>query len=239
MSRHVGKKLGKNDKAKDARGTLRRLWNYLSEMKVILYLVILMVFISSAASLLGPFLVGKAIDEYIVTKETSGLIGLVLGLIAVYIFHSLSVWFQNYWMIGVAQDTVYRLRKDLFHQLHQLSIPFFDKRKHGELMSRVTNDIDNVSATLNSSFIQIISSVLTLVGTVTIMLWLSPLLTLITLTIVPLMALGMKWITNRAGRLFKQYQQNIGELNGYIEETISGHSIIKTFNHLTRTYLKF
>lgn len=230
MSRHVRKKLGKNDKVKDARGTLRRLWNYLSEMKVILYLVILMVFISSAAALLGPFLVGKAIDEYIVTKETSGLIGLVLGLIAVYIFHSLSVWFQNYWMIGVAQDTVYRLRKDLFHQLHQLSIPFFDKRKHGELMSRVTNDIDNVSATLNSSFIQIISSVLTLVGTVTIMLWLSPLLTLITLTIVPLMALGMKWITKRTGRLFKQYQQNIGELNGYIEETISGHSIIKTFS---------
>ncbi|MGD6957573.1 ABC transporter ATP-binding protein [Rossellomorea aquimaris] len=231
MSRHVRKKLGKSDKVKDARGTLRRLWNYLSEMKVILYLVILMVFISSAAALLGPFLVGKAIDEYIVTKETSGLIGLVLGLIAVYIFHSLSVWFQNYWMIGVAQDTVYRLRKDLFHQLHQLSIPFFDKRKHGELMSRVTNDIDNVSATLNSSFIQIISSVLTLVGTVTIMLWLSPLLTLITLTIVPLMALGMKWITKRTGRLFKQYQQNIGELNGYIEETISGHSIIKTFSH--------
>ena len=230
MSRHVGKQLGKNDKAKDAKGTLRRLWNYLSEMKVILYLVILMVIISSAASLMGPFLVGKAIDEYIVTKTSSGLAGLVIGLIAVYIFHSLSVWFQNYWMIGVAQDTVYRLRKDLFHQLHQLSIPFFDKRKHGELMSRVTNDIDNVSATLNGSFIQIISSILTLVGTVSIMLWLSPLLTLITMTIVPLMVLGMKWITKRTGRLFKQYQQNIGELNGYIEETISGHTIIKTFS---------
>ncbi|MGG3916410.1 ABC transporter ATP-binding protein [Rossellomorea vietnamensis] len=230
MSRHIRKKLGENDKAKDARGTLRRLWSYLSKMKVILYLVILMVFLSSAAALLGPFLVGKAIDDYIVTKETSGLVGLITVLIAVYILHSMSLWFQNYWMIGVAQDTVYRLRKDLFHQLHQLSIPFFDKRKHGELMSRVTNDIDNVSATLNSSFIQIISSVLTLVGTVSIMLWLSPLLTLITLTIVPLMVFGMKWITKRTGRLFKQYQHNIGELNGYIEETISGHSIIKTFS---------
>lgn len=97
-------------------------------------------------------------------------------------------------------------------------------------MSRVTNDIDNVSATLNSSFIQIISSVLTLAGTVSIMLWLSPLLTLITMTIVPLMVLGMKWITKRTGPLFKEYQQNIGELNGYIEETISGHAIIKTFS---------
>ncbi|MBW3112930.1 ABC transporter ATP-binding protein/permease [Bacillus sp. MCCB 382] len=230
MSRHVRKKLGKSDKAKDAKGTLSRLWSYLSEMKVILYLVILMVFISSAAALLGPFLVGKAIDEYIVTKEASGLGVLVMVLIGIYILHSMSVWFQNYWMIGVAQDTVYRLRKDLFHQLHQLSIPFFDKRKHGELMSRVTNDIDNVSSTLNSSFIQIISSVLTLVGTVSIMLWLSPLLTLITLIIVPLMVFGMKWITKRTGRLFKEYQQNIGELNGYIEETISGHSIIKTFS---------
>lgn len=230
MSRHVRKKLGKEDKAKDAKGTLLRLWGYLSRMKVILYLVILMVFISSAAALLGPFLVGKAIDEYIVTKETSGLMQLIFFLTAVYIFHSLSIWFQNYWMIGVAQDTVYRLRLDLFHQLHQLSIPFFDKRKHGELMSRVTNDIDNVSSTLNSSFIQIISSVLTLVGTISIMLWLSPLLTLITLTIVPLMVIGMKWITKRTGRLFKRYQQNIGELNGYIEETISGHSIIKTFS---------
>ena len=230
MSRHVRKKLGKNDKAKNTKGTLYRLWRYLSNMKGLLYLVIFMVMISSAAALLGPFLVGKAIDNYIVTKETAGLVELVFLLIFVYIFHSLSVWFQNYWMIGVAQDTVYRLRKDLFHRLHLLSIPFFDKRKHGELMSRVTNDIDNVSATLNSSFIQIISSVLTLVGTVSIMLWLSPLLTLITLTIVPLMVLGMKWITKRTSRLFRQYQQNLGDMNGYIEETISGHSIIKAFS---------
>ncbi|XXM74375.1 ABC transporter ATP-binding protein [Lysinibacillus sphaericus] len=230
MSRHMRKKLGKDDKARDTKGTLRRLWSYLSKMKGLLYLVILMVVVSSAASLLGPFLVGRAIDDFIVTKDASGIIVLLAGLVIVYILHSASVWFQNYWMIGVAQDTVYRLRKDLFHRLHLLSIPFFDKRKHGELMSRVTNDIDNVSNTLNSSFIQIISSVLTLAGTAVVMMWLSPLLTLITLTIVPLMVLGMKWITKRTGPLFRQYQHNIGELNGYIEETISGHSIIKTFS---------
>jgi ATP-binding cassette, subfamily B, multidrug efflux pump len=230
MSRHMRKKLGKDDKARDTKGTLRRLWIYLSKMKGLLYLVILMVIVSSAASLLGPFMVGRAIDDFIVTKDASGIIVLLACLVIVYILHSASVWFQNYWMIGVAQDTVYRLRKDLFHRLHLLSIPFFDKRKHGELMSRVTNDIDNVSNTLNSSFIQIISSVLTLAGTAVVMLWLSPLLTLITLTIVPLMVLGMKWITKRTGPLFRQYQHNIGELNGYIEETISGHSIIKTFS---------
>jgi ATP-binding cassette, subfamily B, multidrug efflux pump len=230
MSRHMRKKLGKDDKASDMKGTLGRIWVYLSEMRGLLLLVILMVLISSAASLLGPFLVGRAIDQYIVTKEAAGIIRLLAGLIIVYLFHSVSVWCQNYWMIGVAQDTVYRLRKDLFHRLQLLAIPFFDKRKHGELMSRITNDIDNVSNTLNSSFIQVISSILTLAGTVAVMLWLSPLLTLITLTIVPLMVFGMKWITKRTGPLFKQYQQNIGELNGYIEETISGHSIIKTFS---------
>jgi ATP-binding cassette, subfamily B, multidrug efflux pump len=230
MSRHMRKKLGKDDKASDMKGTLGRIWVYLSKMRGLLLLVILMVLISSAASLLGPFLVGRAIDQYIVTKEAAGIIRLLAGLIIVYLFHSVSVWCQNYWMIGVAQDTVYRLRKDLFHRLQLLAIPFFDKRKHGELMSRITNDIDNVSNTLNSSFIQVISSILTLAGTVAVMLWLSPLLTLITLTIVPLMVFGMKWITKRTGPLFKQYQQNIGELNGYIEETISGHSIIKTFS---------
>jgi ATP-binding cassette, subfamily B, multidrug efflux pump len=230
MSRHMRKKLGKEDKAGDIKGTLGRIWVYLSKMRRLLLLVILMVLISSAASLLGPVLVGRAIDEYVVTKEPSGIIWLLAGLIIVYLFHSVSVWYQNYWMVGIAQDTVYRLRKDLFHRLHLLAIPFFDKRKHGELMSRITNDIDNVSNTLNSSFIQIISSILTLAGTVAVMLWLSPLLTLITLTIVPLMVFGMKWITKRTGPLFKQYQQNIGEMNGYIEETISGHSIIKMFS---------
>jgi ATP-binding cassette, subfamily B, multidrug efflux pump len=230
MSRHMRKKLGKDDKAGDMKGTLGRIWVYLSKVKGLLLLVILMVIISSAASLLGPFLVGRAIDEYIVTNEAAGIIRLLAGLMIVYLLHSVSVWYQNYWMIGVAQDTVYRLRRDLFHRLQLLAIPFFDKRKHGELMSRVTNDIDNVSNTLNSSFIQIISSVLTLAGTVAVMLWLSPLLTLITITIVPLMVYGMKWITKRTGPLFKQYQQNIGEMNGYIEETISGHSVIKTFS---------
>ncbi|MGX1266195.1 ATP-binding cassette subfamily B multidrug efflux pump [Rossellomorea marisflavi] len=230
MSRHARKTLGKNDKAKDMKGTLRRIWDYLSRQRMLLYMVIAMVIISSAASLLGPFLIGKAIDDYIVAREVTGLGRLLIALILIYILHSISVWFQNYWMIGIAQETVHRMRKDLFHQLHQLSIPFFDKRKHGELMSRVTNDIDNVSATLNSSFIQIISSFLTLLGTISVMLWLSPLLTLITLTVVPLMVFGMKWITKRTGPLFKEYQGNIGELNGYIEETISGHSIIKTFS---------
>lgn len=133
-------------------------------------------------------------------------------------------------MIGIGQKTVFTMRNELFHHLHQLPIKFFDKRQHGELMSRLTNDIDNVSQTLNSSIIQLFSSILTLVGTITVMLVLSPLLTLITMSVVPLMYFGMKWITNRTGRLFKEQQRHLGELNGFIQETISGQTIVKTFS---------
>ncbi len=118
----------------------------------------------------------------------------------------------------------------MFTHLHELPIPFFDKQRHGELMSRVTNDIENVSSTLNTSVIQILSSVITFVGTIAVMLYMSPLLTLITLTIIPVMAASLKWITNRTGKLFKEQQKNLGDLNGYIEESVSGAKVIKAYS---------
>lgn len=108
-------------------------------------------------------------------------------------------------------------------------------------MSRVTNDIENVSSTLNTSVIQILSSVITFVGTVAVMLYMSPLLTVITLTIIPVMAVSLKWITNRTGKLFKEQQKNLGELNGYIEESVSGAKVIKAYSRekqITAEFLK-
>ncbi|MFF2289237.1 ABC transporter ATP-binding protein [Peribacillus butanolivorans] len=229
MSRKISPANAKS-KPSNSWNTIKRIIPYLATNKGLLFYVLLMVLISSVLGLLGPFLVGMAIDDYIVTKDSGGLINLLFGLLAVYIFYSLSMWLQNYWMIGIAQDTVYVMRNQLFKKLHQLSIPFFDRRQHGELMSRVTNDIENVSSTLNSSVIQVFSSILTLVGTIGVMLYLSPLLTLLTLFIVPLMFLGLRWITNRTGKLFKEQQKNLGELNGFIEETISGQRIVKAFS---------
>jgi ATP-binding cassette, subfamily B, multidrug efflux pump len=217
-------------KAKNWAGTIKRIWSYLAENKILLSLVLLMVIISSGLGLLGPFLVGMAIDDYIVDRDNSGLVLLGIGLIVIYLFHSLSTWFQAYWMIGIAQNTVFNMRTQLFKHLHKLPIPFFDKRQHGELMSRITNDIENVSSTLNSSVIQIFSSILTLIGTVSVMLWLSPLLTLLTMVIVPTMFFGLRWITSRTGVFFKEQQKSIGELNGFIEETVSGQRIVKTFS---------
>lgn len=230
---------GEKVKPKNWSSTVKRIGSYFSDQKWLLSLVLLMVIISSALSLLGPFLIGVAIDTYIVGENAEGLTKLLIGLIFVFIGQSVSIWLQNYWMIGIAQQTVYRMRNDLFKQFHRLPISFFDKRQHGELMSRVTNDIENVSSTLNSSFIQVFSSILTLVGTVGVMIYLSPMLTLISLSIIPLMFFGLKWITKRTGARFKEQQRNLGEINGYVEEITSGQRIVKSFSQEKRVIEEF
>jgi ATP-binding cassette, subfamily B, multidrug efflux pump len=219
--------------------TVKRIGAYFSDQKVFLILVLLMVILSSALSLLGPFLIGFAIDEYVVKGDYAGMQKLLAGLVFVFAGQSASIWLQNYWMIGIAQQTVFKMRRDLFLQFHRLPISFFDKRQHGELMSRVTNDIENVSSTLNSSFIQVFSSLLMLIGTVGVMLYLSPMLTAISLSIVPLMIFGLKWITKRTGARFKEQQRNLGEINGYIEEITSGQRIVKSFSQEKRVIAEF
>jgi ATP-binding cassette subfamily B multidrug efflux pump len=220
-------------------GTVKRIAKYLAIHKGILILVLTMVLLSSILGLLGPYLIGMAIDDFIVTKAAKGLWILLVELGIVYLFQSLTLWLQNYWMISIAQKTVFKMRTDLFSHLHKLPIPFFDQRQHGELMSRVTNDIENVSSTLNSSVIQIFSSIVTLIGTLSVMFWLSPSLTFITLLIVPIMFFGMKWITTRTGQFFKGQQRNLGNMNGFIQETISGQRIVKTFSQEQKVINEF
>ncbi|WOZ39451.1 ABC transporter ATP-binding protein [Paenibacillus polymyxa] len=226
-------------KAKNWSGTVGRIWAYLARRKAKLVLVLFMVLLSSGLSLLAPYLVGVAVDDFLEGPGGRTWIYFLIGLGAVYLLNSLTSWLQNIWMIEIAQETVYRMRFDLFSHLHRLPIPFYGKRQQGEIMSRLTNDIENVSSTLNSSAIQIFSSILTLIGTLTVMLWLSPLMTLLTFIVVPLMAAGMRWITRRTGPLYKERQKNLGELNGYIEETLSGQQIIKAFSQEKRVIRGF
>lgn len=226
-------------RAKNITGTVKRIWDYLAKEKGMLFLVILMVLISSAMGLLGPFMIGKAIDDFIVTKQSSGLIVLLLWLVLIYLTHSVSIFMQNFWMIGIAQNTIYALRSDLFSKFHRLPIAYFDKRQHGELMSRITNDIDNVNNTLNHSVIQVVSSIITLVGTIGVMLYLSPLLTIVTMTIIPVMFFSIRWITSRTGPLYKLQQKDLGELNGYVEEIVSGQHVVKTYSQENRVINEF
>ncbi|NRG25823.1 ABC transporter ATP-binding protein [Bacillus circulans] len=220
----------KGKKPKNMGKTLYRLWSYLAQKKGLLFLVLVMVAMSCALGLLGPYVLGMSIDRFIVNRNLDGFTGMLIALGGIYFFYSVALFLQSYWMVGISQTTVFSLRADLFHQFHELPISYFDKKQHGELMSRVTNDIENVSSTLNSSVIQIFSSIITLVGTIVVMFLLSPLLTVLTLTIVPVMFIGMKWITSRTSILFKEQQMNLGELNGFIEESISGQKIVKTFS---------
>ncbi|WP_425442047.1 ABC transporter ATP-binding protein [Sediminibacillus massiliensis] len=210
--------------------TLYRIWILMAAKKVLLIFVLIMVFLSSALSLLGPYLLGVTVDKLIEDFAYQQLATMLLLLGVVFVIQSAAVWFQNYWMISIAQQTVFTLRNNLFSHLQRLPLSFFQKRQTGELMSRLTNDIENVSRTLNSSVIQLATSILTLTGTIIMMLLLSPLLTLLTMLIVPLMFLGMNWITNRTGRFFKQQQFHLGDVNGYVEETLSGHETIKIFS---------
>nr|WP_228409677.1 ABC transporter ATP-binding protein [Radiobacillus deserti] len=220
----------KPPKIEDVKGTLLRLWEYMSRDRRLFFFVILFVVISSALSLVGPYLLGVAVDELVQQSPMEELIRLFILLLVVFVLQSLTSWLQGVWMVSIAQRTIYFMRNDLFSHLQKLPLAFFQTRQYGELMSRVTNDIENVSRTLNSTVIQVLTSVLTIVGTLAAMLWLSPLLTLLTIIIVPLMFMGMKWITNRTGKFFKEQQRHLGQMNGFIEESLSGHTIVKMYS---------
>ncbi len=224
----------KPPKVENVWSTLARIWTYIRTEKKLFLFVLIIVVISSVLSLLGPYLLGVAVDKIIADPITETLLQMVGLLLAVYFLHSVTSWLQNYWMIGISQNTVFSMRNHLFSHIQRLPLLFFQKRQHGELMSRLTNDMDNVSRTLNSAVIQFTTSILTIMGTIAIMIWLSPLLTLLTMTTVPVMYFGMKWITKRTGRYFKDQQKHLGEMNGYVEEIFSGHQIIKMYSQEKR-----
>ncbi|QPC45721.1 ABC transporter ATP-binding protein [Mangrovibacillus cuniculi] len=223
----------------DQWGTIKRLSRYLLHERKKMIGIGLLILGSTIGSVGGPLLIGFAIDDWIVNQQTGTIWPLLVGLVSLFIGQSVTLWIQQFLMIDVAQNAIFRLRTELFHALQQLPIPFYDKRRHGELMSRVTNDVDQISNTLNSAVIQIVSSVLTL-GTITaLMIWLSPTLTVITLMIIPLMFLSIKWITKRTGPSFKETQKAVGDLNGYIEETVSGQKLVKAFSQEERVLAEF
>ncbi|WP_059104544.1 ABC transporter ATP-binding protein [Shouchella shacheensis] len=227
---HAARAGGKKEKVRDWKEAVGRIWRYLARSKAGLTLVVFLVFASSTFMLLGPLLIGIIIDDYILAGAIDGLAMMLLFLLLSYLGLSLATFFQNFWMVSIAQRAVYAIRRDLFAHLQKLPVRFFDQRQHGDVMSRVTNDIENISGTLNSSIVQILSSVITFVGILTVMLVLSPVLTLLTILVIPIMFYGLKWITKRTRVFFKDQQRALGILNGYSEETIAGQTMVKTFS---------
>lgn len=226
-------------RANDFTGTLKRLWQFMRNERNIIILIIFIVIITSLLGILGPYIVGQIIDKYFVPRNFSGVGKVLLLLLFIYVLQSLSTLSQSFLMVGASQRTIFNMRYALFSHMQYLPVDFYNKRQHGELMSRMTNDIETLSQTLNSSFIQFTTSIVTLIGTISVMLYLSPLLTLLTVMIIPLLVVGIKFITNRTGPLYKMRQKATGELNAYIEEVISGQEIVKVFSQEERVIRNF
>ena len=184
---------------------------------------------SSGTDVLGPYLMGRTIDRYILTGDMRGLARISIWLFAVYAGGALVSWLQVFVMAAASQKAVADIRNDLFAKLQTLSLRFFDQRTHGELMSRLTNDVENISAVLTDGVTGLISSVMSLVGVAAMMLALNLRLAAVTLVTVPLMVLLSKYIAKHTRLGYRDQQAYLGNLNGIIEETITGQRVVKAY----------
>lgn len=226
------------DRAKDSKGTIKRLMKYLENHKKGFVIVVIFIILYVLANLATSILLQPIIDQYIVPMiqnpgESSyiwGFIRMVGIYIGVTICAALFSYIQSKTMLNIAQQTVKDMRKDLFDKIQKLPIKYFDTHPHGELMSRIVNDIDNISIALNTSVNQIISGALTLIGTLIAMIVISPTLAIISILSLPIMLLIVSKIAKVNKKQFKKGQQALAEVNGYIEEYVSGQKVIKAFN---------
>ena len=232
--------MGAGEKAKDFKGTIKKLMKYLSEYKIGLIFVLLFAIGSTIFNIAGPKILGKAKTEIF-----TGLVGKVSGssgidfekiahilifLMCLYVTSAIFSFIQGYIMTGVSQKLTYRLRKEISEKINRMPMNYFDTRTHGEVLSRVTNDIDTLSQSLNQSATQIITSFTTIIGVLIMMLSISPLMTLVALLILPISLGLISTIVKRSQRHFKNQQEYLGHVNGQVEEVYGGHNIVKAFN---------
>ncbi len=268
------------EKAKDFRGTLKRLIAYLKPQAVPLLLVVVFTILSVIFTILAPRLIGEATNELFegvmskqltagMTREQAiaelkeqgqdqlaemisgmdivpgeGIDFNVLGhiliiLLTIYLLGAFFRWLQQYTMAGVVQNTVYRLRKEVDNKLSKLPLKYYDNHSHGDILSRVTNDVDNIAHTLQQSITQIIYAVAIVIGVLFMMFSISPLLSWILLMIIPLSILVTMFVIKRSQKYFVAQWDSTGALNGHIEESFTGHNIIEAFNQQNKTIEHF
>ena len=238
-------------KAKNFRGTLFRLLGYFKPQKYYLIAVLVAAILSTAFNIVGPKVLGLAITklfEGFVLKlrhvpgasiDFAYIDRILLILAGLYIISSLFMYVQQYIMAGVAQRTVYHMRREVDEKLAHLPLRYYDSRTHGEILSRAVNDMDNISNTLQQNLTQFITSVVTVIGVVVMMLTISPLLTLVVAITLPLSIMVTTVIAKRSQRYFAQQQRALGELNGHVEEAYNGHKIVKAFGGEARSIVTF
>ncbi|ABK61232.1 ABC transporter ATP-binding protein [Clostridium novyi] len=239
------------EKPKNFKKTLKRVMRYLNPYKFRISIIFLMAILSTVFTILSPKIIGKItnkIFEGLILKfkrlpgaaiDFDYILKFIIILIGLYVISSIFSYIQQYIMAGVAQSTVRKMRSDADEKLALLPIKFYDSHTNGEILSRITNDIDNISTTLQQSITQLITSVVTIVGIVVMMLTISPIMTLITFLIIPVSILATKPIISRSQKFFKNQQKYLGELNGHVEEMYTGHKVIKVFSREEKSIEEF
>ena len=237
------------EKAKDFKGTMKKLMGYLAQYKIGLLLVVIFAIGSTIFNIAGPKILGKATTELfhgLISKVSGGsgidfdkIAKILIGLMCLYVCSALFSFIQGYIMTGVSQKLTYRMRKEISEKIDRLPMGYFDKMTHGEILSRITNDVDTLSQSLNQSATQVITSVATIIGVLVMMLSISPLMTVIAILILPLSMGLIGMIVKRSQRYFKEQQEYLGYVNGQVEEVYGGHLVVQAYNKQESTIKKF
>ena len=228
------------EKAKDFKGTMKNLMGYIKEFRLAIFFVIVFAVGSTVFNIVGPKILGKATTEIF-----NGLVGKVSGgsgidfskigqillfLLGLYLVSALFSLIQGYLMTGVTQKLSYKMRREISAKIQRMPMNYFDTTTHGEVLSRVTNDVDTLSQSLNQSATQLITSITMLIGVLAMMLSISPLMTVVALLILPVSMILVSMIVKHSQKYFRDQQEYLGHVNGQVEEVYSGHTIVKAFN---------
>lgn len=237
------------EKAKDFKGSVSKLVKYMRCYWAGILIVLLFAIGSTIFSIVGPKVLGKATDVLVegmsAKYQGTGAIDfdkigrIVLICILLYVVSAIFSWVQGIIMAGIAQKTCYRLRKELSEKMSRIPMNYYDTKTNGEILSRVTNDIDTLGQSFNQSVTQLITSIITIIGILVVMLTLSPLLTLISVLIVPLSGVLIAVTVKKSQKYFKAQQEYLGHINGQVEEVYGGQNVVRVFNHEEQVIRKF
>lgn len=237
-------------KVKDFKGTMKTLFAYLGAYKIRIFLVLLFSVGSACFSIVGPKILGNATTEIFngllgkVMGTSAGInfgniTGVLLTLLGLYLISMLFSYVQGFIMSGVSQNVTYNLRKQISEKIHKMPMKYFESRTNGEILSRVTNDVDTISQNLDQSLTQVLSSITMVVGVLIMMLTISPLMTFVTILIIPFSLIFIALVVKKSQKHFKDQQEYLGHINGQVEEVFGGHDVVTLFNGKEDAYKTF
>ena len=218
-------------KPKNMKKTIGRIFSYVGKYKILVFVAIFCMLFNTGASMAGSYMLRPIMNNYIAKGKLEGFLYALLLLLGIYIVGVCGAYFQSKCMMHASRNAIEKMRNELFSKVQALPVRFFDRNQKGEIMSRFTNDVDNVAIMFDQTVMSLISGIITLIGTLCMMFYTNVWLTLITLVFIPVFSLGGQAIAKKSRKYYSAQQAALGAVNGYIEETVSGQKVIKVFNH--------